>query len=36
VNGTRLPGIGLFSASTSWPGPDGRDWTFALSPPWLI
>jgi 23S rRNA pseudouridine1911/1915/1917 synthase len=35
VNGTRLPGIGLFSASTSWPGPEGRDWTFALSPPWL-
>jgi 23S rRNA-/tRNA-specific pseudouridylate synthase len=35
VNGSRLPGIGLFSASSSWPGPEGRDWAFALPPPWL-
>lgn len=34
VNGSRLPGIGLFSASTSWQSPEGKEWAFALSPPW--
>ena len=34
VNGTRLPGIGLFSASTSWQGSEGKEWSFELSPPW--
>nr|AFK83590.1 pseudouridine synthase [uncultured bacterium] len=35
VNGTRLPGIGLFSASNSWISPEGREWAFALSPQWM-
>ena len=34
VNGTRLPGIGLFSASTSWRSAEGKEWSFALAPPW--
>lgn len=35
VNGTRHPGIALFSASTAWSSPGGREWSFVLSPPWL-
>jgi 23S rRNA pseudouridine1911/1915/1917 synthase len=27
-------GIALFSASTSWTGPDGQHWSFAAVPPW--
>ena len=34
VNGTPLPGIALFSASTSWSSPEGKEWSFALSPGW--
>jgi 23S rRNA pseudouridine1911/1915/1917 synthase len=34
VNGTRAPGIALFSASTSWPGRQGKEWSFTLPPPW--
>jgi len=35
VNGAQRPGIGLFSASTSWSDPDGKETFFVLSPPWL-
>jgi 23S rRNA pseudouridine1911/1915/1917 synthase len=34
VKGTPLPGIALFSASTSWSSPEGKEWSFALSPAW--
>jgi 23S rRNA pseudouridine1911/1915/1917 synthase len=34
VNGTPLPGIGLFSAATSWSSLEGKAWSFALSPAW--
>ncbi len=34
VNEKNLPGIGLFSTSTSWPGPSAKQWAFELSPPW--
>jgi len=36
VTGQRLAGIALFSTSTSWPGAHGKEWTFALPPPWAI
>jgi len=35
ANGNRMLGIGLFSASTTWSGSDGKEWSFRLSPPWL-
>jgi 23S rRNA pseudouridine1911/1915/1917 synthase len=35
VDGSRLTGIALFSASTSWPGAQGKEWTFRLEPPWV-
>jgi 23S rRNA pseudouridine1911/1915/1917 synthase len=34
VNEVRLTGIGLFSASTSWRSPDGKEWTFVSAAPW--
>jgi 23S rRNA pseudouridine1911/1915/1917 synthase len=34
VNGTRLPGIALFSVSTTWTGPDSKEWSFVALPPW--
>jgi len=30
VNGIDLPGIALFSALTSWPGPENREWSFVI------
>jgi 23S rRNA pseudouridine1911/1915/1917 synthase len=27
--------IALFSTSISWSYPEGREWSFALPPPWL-
>jgi len=35
VGGTQLPGIALFSASTTWTSPDNTEWSFELAPPWL-
>jgi 23S rRNA pseudouridine1911/1915/1917 synthase len=29
-----VSGIALCSVSVSWPGPDGREWSFT-APPWL-
>jgi 23S rRNA pseudouridine1911/1915/1917 synthase len=36
VNGVHLPGLALFSASTSWSYPAGTAWSFELSPPWQL
>lgn len=34
VNGNRHSGIALFSASTAWPGPEGKELSFVLPTPW--
>lgn len=36
INGEHRPGLALFSASTSWSGPEGIEWYFELSPPWQL
>ena len=34
VNGKRHSGIALFSASTAWPDPEGKELSFVLPTPW--
>lgn len=35
LNGALQPGIALFGASSSWASPEGKEYSFQLSPPWM-